>query len=582
VEIRLNLIKLIIRPVFVLMSLLLTACAGLPQMSSQSPAPLESQTVQIKTLGAQQDAVADASYALMVAEIALNQGDTELAIRNYLEVAKSQQNPDIAERAVRVAVYGQDLEAAIEAAQRWIELDPKRVEARQVIAAIYIRQDKVPEAFNYVNGLIQTSELEDAQLFPPLLGLLAREKNANTVLAVTQRLAKENPSRAYAQYLHGMLAAQNGRSEEALKYLDRSIELAEIEGVHSARARVLLRLGKSDEAVVSLQKAVQNNPDDQGLRLTYARLLVDIKAYDKARIEFEKLHQASPDDAELLFTLGLLSLESQRLDDAEKYMMMLVRLKQREGEAQYYLGRIYENRKQYEAAIDWYREVHVGEYKFDARLRIADMLGISGRTEEAIEHLDAMLKGSQSDGSLVRIYISKGELLRSVRRYEQALEVFNTALGIVPGNSDLLYSRALVAEKLGRIDLLEADIRAILKTEPDNAHALNALGFTLADQTDRYQEAYGYIKRAIEIMPDDAAIIDSWGWVHYRLGEYDKAISLLRKALSHFNDSEIAAHLGEVLWVSGNQEEATSIWKEALEKSPNDPMLQEVMQRFIP
>jgi len=518
----------------------------------------------------------------MVAEIALNQGDTELAIRHYLEVAKSQQNPDIAERAVRVAVFGQNLDAATEAAQRWIELDPKRVEARQVIAAIYIRQDKIPEAFNYVNSLIQTSELEDAQLFPPLLGLLAREKNANTVLAVTQRLAKENPSRAYAQYLHGMLSAQNGRPEEALKYLDRSIALAEIEGVHSARARVLLRLGRSDEAVISLQKAVQNNPDDQGLRLTYARLLVDIKEYEKARIEFEKLHQASPEDAELLFTLGLLSLESQRLDDAEKYMMMLVRLKQREGEAQYYLGRIYENRKQYEAAIDWYREVHVGEYKFDARLRIADMLGISGRTEEAIEHLDAMLKGSQSDGSLVRIYISKGELLRSARRYEQALEVFNTALGIVPGNSDLLYSRALVAEKLGRIDLLEADIRTILKTEPDNAHALNALGFTLADQTDRYQEAYGYIKRAIEIMPDDAAIIDSWGWVHYRLGEYDKAIGLLRKALSHFNDAEIAAHLGEVLWVSGNQEEATSIWMDALKKSPNDPMLQEVMQRFIP
>lgn len=564
------------------MSLLVAACAGMPQMSSQSPTPLESQTVQLKTLDTQQDVVADDSYALMVAEIALNQGDTELAIRHYLELAKSQENPDIAERAVRVAVYGQDLEAATEAAQRWIELDPKRVEARQVIAAIYIRQDNIPEAFNYINGLIQTSELEDSQLFPPLLGMLAREKNANTVLAVTQRLAKENPSRAYVQYVHGMLSAQNGRPEEALKYLDRSIALAEIEGLHSARARVLLKLGRSGDAVVSLQKALQNNPDDQGLRLTYARLLVDIKEYEKARIEFEKLHQASPEDAELLFTLGLLSLESQRLDDAEKYMMMLVRLKQREGEAQYYLGRIYENRKQYEAAIDWYREVHVGEYKFDARLRIADMLGISGRTEEAIEHLDAMLKGSQSDGSLVRIYISKGELLRSVRHYEEALAVFNTALGIVPGNSDLLYSRALVAEKLGRIDLLEADIRTILKTEPDNAHALNALGFTLADQTDRYQEAYGYIKRAIEIMPDDAAIIDSWGWVHFRLGEYDKAIGLLRKALSHFNDAEIAAHLGEVLWVSGNQEEASSVWNEALEKSPNDPMLQEVMQRFNP
>ena len=253
-----------------------------------------------------------------------------------------------------------------------------------------------------------------------------------------------------------MLAAQNGQPEAALEYLDRRIALQEIEGVHAARARVLLRLGRSGEAVVSLRKGVDSNPADQGLRLTYARLLVDIKEYDKARAEFETLHQASPDDAELLYTLGLLSLESQRLDDAEKYMMMLVRMDERDGEAQYYLGRIYENRKQYDQAIDWYEQVHVGDYQFDARLRIADMLGLAGQTDEAIEHLDAMLKGSQSDGSLVRIYVAKGELLRMARRYEEAMTVFNTALGIVPGNSDLLYARALVAERLGRIDQLEA------------------------------------------------------------------------------------------------------------------------------
>ncbi|MDH3389179.1 MAG: tetratricopeptide repeat protein, partial [Gammaproteobacteria bacterium] len=513
---------------------------------------------------------------------ALNQGDTGLAIKHYLAVARTQDNPEIAERAVRVAVYGQDLEAAVEAARRWIELDPNRVEARQVIAAIYVRQDKIKEAFNYIDGMIRTTDLDDADLFPPLLGILAREKNANTVLAVSQRIAYEYPERAYAQYLHGMLAAQNGRSEEALRFLNRSIEIAEIEGVHSARAKVLLRLGRPGEAVVSLQKAVESNPDDQSLRLTYARLLVDVKEYEKARVEFEKLHQGSPNDAELLYTLGLLSLESQRLDDAEKYMMMLVRLNQREGEAQYYLGRINENRKDYEAAIEWYRQVHIGEYKFDARLRIADMLGNLERTDEAVEHLDAMLKGSQSDGSLVRIYISKGELLRAARRYQESMDVFNTALGIVPGNSDLLYARALVAEKLGHIDQLEADIKTILKTEPDNAHALNALGFTLADQTDRFQEAFDYLKRAIEIMPDDPAIIDSWGWIHYRLGDHETAISLLRKALSRFDDAEIAAHLGEVLWASGQQQEAREIWQKALKKSPDDPLLQEVMQRFIP
>jgi tetratricopeptide (TPR) repeat protein len=575
-------INLILRPVLITTTLLVTACAGLPQASSQAPALLEQQQAQVNPLSSQQDPIADASYNLMVAEIALNQGNTEVAIKHYLDVALTQDNPEIAERAVRVAVYGQNLEAAIVAAHRWIKLDPGRVEARQVIAAIYIRQDKIQEAFTYIDGLIQTSDLEDAKLFPPLMGILAREKNTDTVLAVTLLIAQKNPDRAYAQYLHGMLSAKNGRAEAALEYLDRSLELAEIEGVHATRAKILLSLGRSDEAVVSLNKAVESNPDDQALRLTYARLLVDIKDYEKARAQFEKLHLDSPDDAELLYTLGLLSLESQRLDDAEKYMMMLVELKQREGEAQYYLGRIFENRKQYDVAIDWYGQVHVGEYKFDARLRIADMLGLSGRTDEAIEHLDAILKGSQSDGSLVRIYIAKGELLRAARRYEQAMVVFNTALEIVPGNSDLLYSRALVAERLGRIDMLEADIKFILKTEPNNAHALNALGFTLADQTDRYEEAYAYLKRAIEINPDDAAIIDSWGWIHYRMGDYDKAITLLRTALSRFDDAEIASHLGEVLWVSGNQDEARSIWQKALKKSPDAPALQSVMQRFNP
>jgi tetratricopeptide (TPR) repeat protein len=578
----LDLNNLILRTVLISVALLATACTSLPQTSSQDTALLEQQQTQVNTLGPQVDVVADASYNLMVAEIALNQGNTEVAIKHYLDVALAQDNPAIAERAVRVAVYGQDLETAVVVAQRWIELDPNRVEARQVIAAIYIRQDKIQEAFVYIDELIQTSDLDDAELFPPLLGVLAREKNVDTVLAVTLLIAQKNPDRAYAQYLHGMLSAQNGRAEAALEYLDRSLALEEIEGVHATRAKILLSLGRSDEAVVSLHKAVEKNPDDQALRLTYARLLVDIKDYEKAWIEFEKLHQASPDDAELLYTLGLLSLESQRLDDAEKYMLMLVELKQREGEAQYYLGRIYENRKQYDQAIEWYGQVHVGEYKFDAQLRIADMLGISGRTDEAIEHLDAILKGSQSDGSLVRIYLTKGELLRAARRYQQAMEVFNTALEIVPGNSDLLYSRALVAEKLGRIDMLEADISTILKTEPNNAHALNALGFTLADQTDRYEEAYAYLKRAMEINPDDAAIIDSWGWIHYRMGNYDKAIALLRTALSRFDDAEIASHLGEVLWVSGNQDEARSIWQKALKKSPDAPALHSVMQRFIP
>ncbi|MCZ6668604.1 MAG: tetratricopeptide repeat protein [Gammaproteobacteria bacterium] len=543
---------------------------------------MQSDPTQINRLDPQGIARGNDAYHLMVAEVAMHRGQVELAVKNYLLVAKSQNNPAIAERAVRVAVYGQDFEAATEAAQRWIELAPDRIEARQIIAAIYIRQDKVEEAYQYLDEIIENSQVADEQLFFSLLAVLAREKNTEAVLAVTRRIAEKYSDRAYAQFFHGMMAAQGEQHKEALEYLDEAMKTEDIRGAHNARSQVLLKLGRREEAVVSLRKAVDKKPNDQRLRLTYARLLVDVRYYEKARDEFKKLHQGSPKDVELIYTLGLLSLESQLLEEAEKYMLMLVEMGERQGEAQYYLGRVNEDQGRYEEAIEWFEQVHIGEYLFDARLRIANLLGEAGRFDAAHEHLQSMLKGSQSNGSLVRIYLTEGELLRAEKRYNDAMDVYSTALDIVPGNSDLLYARALAAEKVGRIDILENDLKTILETEPNNAHALNALGFTLADQTDRYEEAYDYLKRAIEIMPDDAAIIDSYGWINYRLGNYEEAIRLLRNALSRFDDGEIAAHLGEVLWVSGNQEEAKTVWKKALKKAPDDTLLQEIMERFIP
>jgi tetratricopeptide (TPR) repeat protein len=560
---------------------LLPACAGLQSPLLQNESALQSDRAEIILATPQPDNFGDDAYHLMVAEIAIMRGQIELAVEYYLSVARSQNNPEIAERAVRIAVYGQNLEAATEAAQRWVELAPDKVEARQTILAIYIRQDKPDKAFQYLDDIIGTSTLSEQKLFGSVLAVLAREKNMTTVLSVTRRVAQKYPERAYAQYMHGMLAAQGDQSTEALEYLDRALLIQDIEGAHNSRANLLLKLGRREEAVISLYKSVLARPDNQKLRLTYARLLVDIKQYEKARVQFEILHRASPRDADLLYSLGLLSLESQRLDDAEKYMLELVQMNQREGESQYYLGRINEGLGRYQKAIDWYRQVHISDYLFDAKLHIADLLGKTGRYDQAHDQLDAMLKGSQSNGSLVRIYLAMGELLRSEARFEEAVEVYTTALDIVPGNTDLLYSRGLVAERIGRLDILEQDILEILETEPDNAYALNVLGFTLADQTDRYQEAYGYLQRAIEIRPDDAAIIDSLGWVNYRLGNYDEAIRLLQRALSQFDDSEIAAHLGEVLWVSGARGEAKEVWQRALRKVPDDPLLQKTMRRFI-
>jgi tetratricopeptide (TPR) repeat protein len=560
---------------------LLSACAGMQGPSPAGKSLVQTDKVDIKPLTEKPDVRGKDAYHLLVAELAISRGQTELAVEHYLQLAKSQQNPAIAERAVKVAVYGENLEAAIEAAQRWVELDPTRTEAQQVIAAIYIRQNRVDDAFIYLDSVIQKTDISDKQLFSSLIGVLAREKNVQTVMAVSRKIADKYPGRPYALYLHAMLSAQGNQTEEALSYIDRALELEEIEGAYNARAKLLLQLGRREEAVSSLEQAVNRLPNDKSLRMTYARLLVDMKQYEKARVQFERLYVESPEDDELLYTLGLLSLESDRLDDAEKYLLKLLETGEREGEALYYLGRINEGRQQYDDAISWYKRVHDGQYQFDARLRIANMLGKSGRIEEANDYLKSMLKGSQSHASLVRIYMAQGDLLRSVERYHEAIEVYDTALEVVPGNNDLLYARALTAESVDRLDILEADLRAILKTEPDNAHALNALGFTLADRTERYEEAYQLIKRALEIMPEDPAIIDSFGWVNYRLGNYDEAIRLLRRALSRYEDVEIAAHLGEVLWVSGKKEEARSVWQKALKKSPGDPLIEDTMHRLI-
>jgi tetratricopeptide (TPR) repeat protein len=522
----------------------------------------------------------DPVYQLMVAELAVNRGDTKVAVDNYLALALSQDDPKIAERAVRVAVFGQDLDSAQVAAQRWIELEPEKTEAQQVIAAIYIRQGNADRAYYYLDQVLQAQGEITDHTFISLLGVLAREQNIETVLKVSRRLADQYPTFAYAQFLHGSLAARANQAEESLEYLDKALAIEDIPDVHAIRAKMLLKLGRRDEAVISLKRAVLSQPDNQQLRLAYARLLVDIKEYEQARIEFEKLHQEAPNDPDLLYTLGLLSLESQRFDDAEKYLSKLLGMGQRTGEAQYYLGRINESRNQFEQAINWYRKVEKGEYRFDAQIRSANLMAKIGHTDEAISYLKKMAEGSQSKASLVRIYLAKGEILKEAERYQDAITIYDQALQVIPGNIDLLYARGLTGERIGDVELLEKDMRAILTTEPDNAHALNALGFTLADRTDRIDEAYQYLQRAIEIKPDDPAIIDSYGWVNYRMGKNKEAIRLLRKALTGFEDGEIAAHLGEVLWVTGQKQEALGVWNRALEKSPEDPFIIKTMERF--
>jgi tetratricopeptide (TPR) repeat protein len=564
------------------LSLLTASCATLDGGGVQSaPGRIEADTW-VREAPAPSTEV-DPVYEILVGEIAGHRGRLDLSTEHYLRAAEVSGDPKIAERAVRIGIFAQDEKLSLDAALRWLELEPDNLEAHQVAAALYIRNGMAAPAIAHLERVVQAKQGDPRQGFMLVFALLGRESNTDVVMDVMTELVARHEENPYAHFALGHLALRADRPGESLTASRRATELdPTLTDAYVLESRALVELGRMDEALERLDQVVRSFPDDRELRLAYARMLVEARAYEKARVEFEALHRIAPDDPDLLHTLALLSIEAKRLDDAERYLKQLRATGKRIDDAHYYLGRIADTRREYEEAIGWYNLVLQGEYRLDAQVRIARMLAKLEDIEAARDHLARLRDQSTDSATNVRLFLAEGEILRDAREFYQAMEIYDRGLTEFPGNTDLLYARALTAEKVDRIDWLERDINTILEREPDNAHALNALGYTLADRTNRLDEAMRYIKRAMELEPNEPAIIDSMGWVNYRMGNYDEALKYLRRAVGMMQDPEIAAHLGEVLWVSGRHDEARRVWERALEEAPDSSILLEVMNRFLP
>lgn len=521
-------------------------------------------------------------YELMIAELSIRRGDNDTAVKNYLSVLDTFNNNEIAERAVKIAAHAKDLDSAIIAVKKWQANDPENYKPYQIAGTLLFRQGYLEQSFEQYNRSIEIRGKNTRLSFSSILSVLSREPNPEGVLLISQQLADQYSDNAYAQFMYGSLAAKLNQSQSALNYLDKALAIEDISDVHGLKAKLLLKLGRRAEAVKSLKMAVENHPNNNEMRMTYARLLIDVKQYTQARIEFAQLLKHSPNDADLLYTLGLLSLEANLLEDAETHFTKLLQSRHRRGEAIYYLGRINESKKDLPKAIQWYKQVVSGDFEFNAQIRTAKLLARMGKVKQASKALADLKISHQNESTLVRIYLTEAAILSASNQYEQAMVVYNQALIKIPGNNDLLYARAITSEKVGRIDILERDILEILKTEPDNAHALNALGFSLSHIPNRVDDAYGYIKKALALSPDEAAIVDSMGWIEFKMGNFTKAETLLRKAYSMLEDSEIAAHLVEVLWQNGKRLEAKALITNVLKSEPNSTFIKDVMQRLIP
>ena len=397
--------------------------------------------------------------------------------------------------------------------------------------------------------------------------------------AAMEQLVAKRRQDPDALYAYAYLAMLVGSLDKASTAVNEAIELVpNWSEAHILRANILVRQGQSEQVMSLLQDALESYPDDAAIRLFYARRLVDERRYEQAREQFSALLDYKPDAPEALYALGLLNLQTQRPGDAQRNFERLIELGQRVDESYYYLGQVAEMEKDTAAAMRYYTEVRKGSNYIDAQISIAAILAEQGDIDAArarVQNISAPTLDVE-----LRLYLAEGEILRSANQLEEAYEVYSLALQQMQDNSQLLYARALTAEQLGRVDEAVTDLARIVKNEPNNAEALNALGYTLVDMTERVTEGQQSIEKALKLKPSDPAILDSMGWAYYRLGEHEKALRYLQQAFDKLQDPEIAAHLGEVLWVLGNKERAREIWDEALRETPKDKVLLNVIERF--
>ena len=518
---------------------------------------------------------------LLLAEIAGHSGMLDTSVEYYLDLARYTKDHRIVERAARIAVYARDDAVALAAARLWVELDPRNPDPHQVLAIMKLRAGDLGQAAEHVQDIFAYSEGEADEKLWMIGNLLGSEKDKDAVLEVMETLVATQDSSPGALYAFANVAARLEDLERSRELLEDTLALApDHNNAALSYISILQRLGREQEALSWLEnKLVKGGENDFNLRMAYARLLMEVRQFGKALDQFELLVDLEPENMDVLYALGLLYLQSSRLEEAETFFKKLSAQEHLTDTANYYLGRIAEEKRLYDEAGDWYQGVYRGEHYFDAQVRLAMLLARRGQVDEARNHLQSIR--SRSGQQTLVIVQAEGDLLIQAGRYEEAIAVYAEALD--DGyNADLLYARAMAAEKIGRLDLLEKDLRSILEREPDHAQALNALGYTLADATDRHAEAYELIKKALELRPNDFYILDSMGWVLYRLGRLDEAVEYLRKALGIRQDPEIAAHLGEVLWVRGEREQAKEVWETALQQTPEDTRLLDVIERFDP
>ncbi len=523
---------------------------------------------------------AEVVFNVLAGEVAAHRHRLEEAFAYTRRAAEKTGDARLAERSARLALFNKDQKALQEVVRFWVERDPNSLDARRFSLSVALEMGTRDEVNRQLNELITLAQAKNEDGFILVARGLGKSKEPQRALDLMQGLVERYPEGREAWYALALLSAEHKdfvRADQALQELfkrasnwDRAILL---------KIQVLVAQEQQQQALQLLRESVTAMPEHEELRHAFARLLVQSEQYQEAYDQYQQLLQKKPDSLILRYPLGVLAMELKKFDLAEQHFRQIKDSRGRRNEASYYLGRIAEQREDLATAVDWYRRVLGSEFQLQAQIKVADLLTRMGEVDQARTALAEARE--QWPDHAVSIYVAETALLKeSGAEPELVWSLFEQALADYPDNSDLLYARALYAAGQRQVQRLEEDLTKVLKQNPKHADALNALGYTLADMTDRYQEALGYIQQALALKPDSPAILDSMGWIQYRLGNHTKALEYLLRAAEIVTDPEISAHLGEVLWVNGEREQAQKVWSEALEQFPDNPILRTTLERL--
>jgi len=521
----------------------------------------------------------DVLFLLMAAEIAGQRGQYALALDGYLRAANKVKDAEIIKRAAKIALYLQDAPKLEQSLVLWVEVESDSLEARYFMAVAAIKSGnklRAVESFDFI--LAQGGSDFDNNALAMLKGL---QKQSEIALAyqVFEELSVKYPGNAKLYFVQALMDAQSKRNRQAQLNVSKVLAL-EPSWVKALllQAQLYIAQGKLPEATEFLQRADKAESRVQ-IREQIAQLLMQQERFDEAQDVLQDLIAQAPENNELKLKLALVYLQVDKEKKACVILEALVDDPAYRDRAAFYLGRVEAKAKRAREALLWFDVIKLDPYKYEAGVSSILILMDEERFDDGLLRVQRMQSEyPQKKSDLVLI---ESEIYSQMQSYVKAFDVLTTALLVDADNHKILYARALIAEKLDKLQVLEDDLKYILEKNPNDVSALNALGYTLVDKTDRYAEAKVYLDRAIALKPNDAIIMDSYGWLLFKLNKIPGAYQYLQRAYNLGPQAEIAAHLVDVLWVMGEQQDAKGILSDALQKNPSDSLLIEVKERLL-